>query len=928
MKNRIVFFFALFILFISPLFSQNGTGNYVSNIKWKQIENQYCRIVYPQNLYAKACRIASLIEQQAKNHNKTIGPKYKKVSIILGNQQVYSNGYVGIAPYQSAFYGVGFQNQNTLGSIDWLDGLALHEYRHVLQFSNAKVGITAFSYWLMGEYGWAGLSHLALPNWYFEGDAVLTETLLSDSGRGRLPAFLAPLYANLKAGKRYSYMVARNGSYTKNVVNHYPMGFVICNHVRNEYSPNVFKKAVNDAMWFNGLTYPFSKSLRRQTGKSSQQLYKESYDSLWAHHKRRIQDIPRFHYRVLSDTFAIEKTRYYSPQLVDEKVYAIKKTPNHLSEIVELHSQGNENHICYYGVSPQKFFSVSSKKMAWVETKQNPFYKRNSTTEIVVYDLVTKKKSRLCKRMRLFSPQLSHDGMRIVAVQVTQKLDYELVIINVNNGQIEHKLIFPEYDFISYPQWSHNDETIVFIAKNASRLNIIKRNLLTDEQIELLPWTNHSIGRLTLTQNRCYYPASYSGLDNMYSVDLSGRQEIHKITHSTFGVYEPFIDVNSNQLLMQQVSWKGSEIISMPLYECVDFKKQHCNTHRSFTYKEPKDMSQFAIHNSENDHSILSVPLKAYQEKAYSSVFRGLRPYAWTIVKDNVRTGAELLFTNPLNEWGGKVSLFYQAYGSDYGLSGTLNYGRWPIKIGVEGLANYTEINKDTYYVDNAYRGVLAFPMQWNHSNYWYSLNTRLTCGYRFGNSDFADYSVSASWSTLRRKALKNIYPRWGYRLSGIYEGSLKNGIASRRYFDCTAYVPGLFTNHGTKLSYAYQKQIHDNEFVYINTFRFARGYKAYLWDQVNRFSIDYSLPVFYPDWGFENLIYFKRIRLNLFYDYMNESFDSRITHSQSAGVEFYFDNHYLNILPISFGIRRNYKVGGSGRVLNSKWNLLLEMNL
>lgn len=928
MKNRIVLLFIFLLFLISPLFSQNGTGNYASSIRWKQIENEYCRIIYPQNLYEKACRIASIIEEQAENHTQTIGSKYIKISIILGNQQVYSNGYVGIAPYQSAFYGIGFQNQNTLGSIDWLDGLALHEYRHALQFSNAKVGFTGLSYYLMGEYGWAGLSHLALPNWYFEGDAVLTETLLSNSGRGRLPAFLAPLYANLNEGKRYSYMVARNGSYTKNVVNHYPMGYVICNHVRNEYAPDVFKKAVKDAMWFNGLTYPFSKSLKRQTGKSSQQLYKESYDSLLAHYKCRIQNIPKFHYRLLSDSSSIEKTRYYSPQLVDGIVYAIKKSPNHLAQIVALNTQGNEKLVCYYGVSPQNFFSVSSKKIAWVESKQNPFYKRSSTTEIVIYDLTTQKKSRLCKRMRLFSPQLSHDGTRIIAVQVTQKLDYEVVIINVNNGQIENRLTFPEYDFISYPQWSHNDETIVFIAKNESRLNIIKRNLHTDEQIELLPWTNHAIGRLSLSQNRCYYSASYSGIDNIYSVDLQGRQNIHLITYSTLGVYDAFIDVNSSQLLMQQVSWKGSEIISMPLNECVDFQKHHCNRSRSFKYIEPKDMSQFMVSNTQNDYSILSVSSKAYQEKPYSSVFRGIRPYAWTLVKDNIRTGAELLFTNPLNEWGGKVSLFHQAYGSDYGLSGTLNYGRWPIKIGIEGITQYRKLSKNDYYVDNAYRGVLSFPMQWNHANYWYTLKSRATAGYRFGDSDFADYSVNLSWSVLRRKALKHIYPRLGCRVSGMYEGSFKEGIASRSYLDATLYLPGAFTNHGIKLSCAYQRQAQDNNYIYFNTFGFARGYKTYIWDEVSRFSFDYALPVFYPDWGFENLIYFKRIRLNVFYDYMNESFQSKMNHSQSAGVELYFDNHYLNILPISFGVRRNYKVGGSGRALNSNWNLMLEMNL
>jgi len=68
-----------------------------------------------------------------------------------------------------------------LGSMDWLDILAVHEYRHVQQLSNTFNGLTKIGYFLAGEETWAGLSFLSIPEWYFEGDAVMAETAMSAS---------------------------------------------------------------------------------------------------------------------------------------------------------------------------------------------------------------------------------------------------------------------------------------------------------------------------------------------------------------------------------------------------------------------------------------------------------------------------------------------------------------------------------------------------------------------------------------------------------------------------------------------------------------------------------------------------------------------------------------------------------------------------
>ena len=42
---------------------------------------------------------------------------------------------------------------------------------------------------LFGENGRALANAAAIPDWFFEGDAVYNETLMSTQGRGRLPYF-------------------------------------------------------------------------------------------------------------------------------------------------------------------------------------------------------------------------------------------------------------------------------------------------------------------------------------------------------------------------------------------------------------------------------------------------------------------------------------------------------------------------------------------------------------------------------------------------------------------------------------------------------------------------------------------------------------------------------------------------------------------
>src|SRR6218665_1057520 len=272
------------LLFASLLFTafqlNAQTGPQPSSMKWKYVENDKEKVIFPENNQSEAERIANLVTYINKNATVSVGNKSKKLDILLNTNNAQGNGYVALAPYRSEFYATGFQDFNDLGSMDWLDALAIHEYRHALQFNNANRGFTKLLYLLQGQSGWSLGANFSIPDWYFEGDAVLSETVLSGAGRGRTPSFFDEQRALLLSEKNYTYLQARNGSFKKLLPNHYPLGYAILNYGRNHFGPEMWPKVLADAGRYRTILYPFAGALRRHTKIGVNKMYRLAYQEM------------------------------------------------------------------------------------------------------------------------------------------------------------------------------------------------------------------------------------------------------------------------------------------------------------------------------------------------------------------------------------------------------------------------------------------------------------------------------------------------------------------------------------------------------------------------------------------------------------------------------------------------------------------------
>ena len=229
-------------------------------------------------LDSQAQRVASLVHLQAQQGTAALGDRLKKINIVLQNETVIGNGYVGLGPYRSEFYLTPAVNNFDQGSIGWADALAIHEYRHVQQFNNFRNGISKLAKILFGEEGYALAINASIPDWFYEGDAVYSETVLSRQGRGRLPLFMNAYPSVWNAGKNYSWMKLRNGSWKDYVPGHYHLGYMFVNYGYEKYGLDFWKKVTRDASAFKGLFYPFQKAIKRHAGVDYQTFKKDAFD--------------------------------------------------------------------------------------------------------------------------------------------------------------------------------------------------------------------------------------------------------------------------------------------------------------------------------------------------------------------------------------------------------------------------------------------------------------------------------------------------------------------------------------------------------------------------------------------------------------------------------------------------------------------------
>jgi CDP-4-dehydro-6-deoxyglucose reductase len=117
------------------------------------------------------------------------------------------------------------------------------------------------------------------------------------------------------------------------------------------------------------------------------------------------------------------------------------------------------------------------------------------------------------------------------------------------------------------------------------------------------------------------------------------------------------------------------------------------------------------------------------------------------------------------------------------------------------------------------------------------------------------------SWSMQTQQAQQHIYPHFAFVTRLQSRIAIGNTNANQLFWGSQLYLPGVGRNHSLVLGFNYQTRDTLRQYSFPNGFAMARGYQAFNYPRMWRYSANYHFPVIYPDLGIGNIVYFLRVR-------------------------------------------------------------------
>lgn len=882
--------------------------------KWRSINSANFQLLFPKDFEPAAQRLAKELDHFIQNNNKNLQLRSKKITLILQGNHVLQNGYVQLAPRKSEIYPI---PSSTPDNQEWLANTALHEMRHVAQFDKltGRIRGPLFEQLALALYG------LNLPAWYFEGDAVQTETLYSAGGRGRLPSWEMPIRANLAQGKNYTFSKYVLGSFRDNVPSYYTIGYLMSTYMTNHFGLESHEK-IQENMHNKLLRpYNFQRALEGVSGLNSTQLYKETIQELaqkWSSERPK---------KDLSSTPIITKTSPYPsdfllPQQDEEgHLYVLKSSPQIIPQIVQIDNQGIEKKVVKTGLQINPHYHLRGHQIIWDEYRKDARFSKRSYSVINTFDLKTGRTKTLSKNSKYYAPTWHPTKNEAALIEVLADNSCRILVIDGDSGQHLDSIPAPKNTHLQQPKYNAKGDKIILIGVTKSGTSLLEYDFTKGTFSTKLVAENQQLERPFYQGNAIVYKANHEGIDNIYRLDSGKKDSISRLTNAEFGAFNPYITPDGN-LLFNDYKYNGYKLAQ-----------------QNSEITQPKDSIQRSYYITKTAQNI--VPLDTanaltpdFTVSKYNAAKHLINFHSLSISSndfesfDNYTPGIFWLSNDLLNTTQVKLGYEYDTDIRKSIYSAELSYRKYyPIftikyqnrgQVGTASNSAQPEKNIMFDYREHYTTLEMSIPFSIYRQQRVYSY------GFNFGTSYTKRYAVSiplqnfndeiafpltyqAYWNQNDRKSSMDLYPRWGQNLSITYrhlpfEHRLQGEILSAR---SNFYFPGLLTNHSIQLRAAAQKS--SGRYQYSNDIPMVSGWGHFNSPKVdNTVMFNYRFPFSYPDWDVLSIVYVKRLQALLFSDFQNIHKDAA---PKSMGIGLSADFHVFRYpLPyINVGTRFSY---------------------
>lgn len=937
-------------------------------VRWRQVNTPHFKIMYPVGYDTQAQRMANTLEHVYEPEARTLSARPRKIPIILQNQSALSNGFVALAPRRSEFFGMPPQNYNFIGNNDWLDLLATHEYRHIVQFQKSITGFNKLIYYTLGQFGLAAMSFAAVPNWFWEGDAVAIESAVTSAGRGRIPNFDVMLRTNFLEGRRFNYHKQYLRSYKHFIPDHYVLGYHMVSHLRDKTNdPLVWDRITGRAWAWPFVPFTFSNAIHKETGLHVRDLFNDMADTRTNAWRQMTDTLRLTAFTTVTQRTNEIYTNYHYPQLLENGlVVAQKQGLGDIETMVALRD-GKEVQRFVAGVMVNTgMLSAARQRVVWNEYRFDPRWGMRTYTVVKAYDFETRKETTLTKNSRFNAAAISPDGYQVATIETTTNYATELVVLDFFSGQETKRFANAVEALLSMPRWSDDGRYIYFLQTVKQRKSVQRVDVATGAQELVWDCGTENVGYPVPHGDYVFYNSPYSGIDNIYAFHLP-TQTHYRVTSSKYGAYNPAPVSDKGVIYYNEQTRNGLDVVYTSWAPGAWLPK-------TAIPRPARSFLERLVEQEGVPNLLGNVPAHVYTSKPYSRAKGMLNVHSWGPYFTSSLTNADIGIssTDVLSTTRIQAGYQFDILERTGGWRANVSYqGFYPIidvdfranqRTSNEGLIEYDKIVPgDTITVsedltfrwdERTVRAGLRLPLITTTSRFIGNFTVSNYVGNTFvrdfensidgggrllpgnlpqfffrnfadnGRLIFNEFSMSAF--RLLKRAPRDINSRWGQALFLDYYSTPFGGDFSGQQVSVylPLFFPGLFKHHSLHGYYAYQSAQIDranintgdglDNYLFRNRVPFARGQSVGRFQNFYSASVNYTFPLWCPDIALGPILNIQRVKATAFFDY---SFGASVfggnTTSRtytSVGGELRFDVNIMRLLPqLEFGVRYSY---------------------
>ncbi len=561
------------------------TGDDPGKARWYSIETDNFKVIYPEGTDSLARVYAEKIEKFRVPVSLTSGYMAgegdgKKLPVVLHAYNA-ANGSVAWAPRRMDLFSL--PSAYNPEPIPWTTMLSFHESRHVTQMQFGMTEALKPGNWIFGEM-WNILASLVYPGIStMEGDAVITETAWTPSGRGRTADFLNYYWVAFDNGDFRKWEEWRYVSQKKNSPDYYALGYLTIGGLRYLYDcPEYMSESYHLAARRPYNLGAFSTTEKKLTGKSSNEVFMEVCDTMYTLWKADAEARKPY---IVSEPVTAEPrmyTDYTGNLIVGNDIYAIKKGHVDVPTLIRIDSTGREHRIstfAYQAGRPQ--WSPNSNRIYWSETKNNIRWNLQSESKIRFMDGQNKRKRTLRNNKLLHNPAPKPSEAHIATIGYEIGGRSSLEIINGTTGEEMKSFNAPDSLQLVEAAWIWDDVYVSAISDNGYGIYVLPLNesieteggwkeVLAPQPVMIKDF--NSYGKVLM------FTCDRTGVNELYHLDTSSG-DLKQKTSIRYGGEDFRYSEDGKWLYYSSQTLKGKRIFRTPsdslMNRTADFTELH-----------------------------------------------------------------------------------------------------------------------------------------------------------------------------------------------------------------------------------------------------------------------------------------------------------------------------------------------------------------